>query len=271
MSFQPVVPMGGYAGWMFLKRTLPSQQAAHAQARSSVRDEAYFRERIGGIGSAQDLVADPRLLRVALTAFGLEEDLRNKAFLRKVLESSTFEPTSFVNRLADRRYRQLAEAFAFDDRIVPRNKLSGFADRILGQARERAFEAAVGQSNPDMRLALALQRDLPALARQSSSDAARWFTVLGTPSIRAVFERAFGLPASFGALDIDRQVATLKERVRTLTGDDSIAQFEQPAALEALTRRFLVVGAAGGPSSVTTANAALLLLQQSTPSRGVFR
>ena len=89
MSFSPVVPSGGYAGWTFLKRTQDRQQAALQADPVFKRDEAYFRAKIGSVTSAEQLVSDRRLLKVALGAFGLDADINNKFFLRKVLEDGT--------------------------------------------------------------------------------------------------------------------------------------------------------------------------------------
>ena len=83
MTFQPVIPFGGNAGWSFLQRTLESQQATFEKGTVLRRDVDYFRENIGNISTAADLVADRRLLNVALGAFGLDDDLPNKAFIQK--------------------------------------------------------------------------------------------------------------------------------------------------------------------------------------------
>lgn len=271
MSFQPVVPFGGYAGWRFLQRTLPAQEAAHAGSAAALRDEQYFRDSIASIESAEQLVANRRLLKVSLTAFGLQDDLANRAYLQKVLESRTSETGSFANRLSDKRYRQMAETFAFGDRTIPRTKLATFPDEILSRFRERSFEVAVGQTDETMRMALALQRDLPALARQQTSDLARWYTVLGTPSLRSVFEAAFTLPSGFGALDLDRQVDILKTRTERLTGSDSISQFSDPAAIETLTQRFFLAAEVSQIRSISSTNVALTLLQNGQASLATLR
>jgi len=78
MSFGPVIPVGGYAGWRFLQRTVEVQKERFVASAKMQRDEAYFRDRIGGISSAEELVADRRLLQIALGAFGLGEDIGNK-------------------------------------------------------------------------------------------------------------------------------------------------------------------------------------------------
>lgn len=41
-------------------------------------DEAYFRAKIGSVKTAEQLVSDRRLLKVALGAFGLEADINNR-------------------------------------------------------------------------------------------------------------------------------------------------------------------------------------------------
>ena len=243
MSFQPILPLDGYVGWRFLQKTLDQQQAAVAAAPQSVRDEAYFREKIASITSAEDLVNDRQLLSVTLTAFGLQDDLPNRAYIQKVLESPVKEEGSFINRLTDRRYKQLNAAFGFGDNYLSWNQIDpGFVDRMVQAFRDQSFEVAVGDQNDSMRLALGTQRDLADLAQQDSSELTRWFTVLGTPSLRRVFETAFMLPTGFGALDLDKQVEIMKARTEKLTGSDSIAQFTDPAVTDTLIRRFFLAG-----------------------------
>lgn len=271
MSFQPVLPLDGFVGWRFLQRTLEAQSSAHANTPTAQRDETYVRDKIGSIQTAQELVSDRRLLRVALTAFGLEDDLPNRAYIEKVLESATGEAGSFVNRLTDKRYHQLATAFGFGDGGAPRNQASGFADTLIQKFQDRSFEAAVGAQNDTMRMALALERDLGSLAAQGSSEATKWYTVLGTPSLRSVFETAFLLPSSFGTLDIDRQVEVLQERTERLTGSSSIAQFTDSANLEALTKRFMLAGQIQQFQSQSGGSSALTLLQSGQASlRGLL-
>lgn len=271
MSFQPIIPLSGYAGWKFLQRTMPQQSAAHANQTQIKRDDDYFRATIGTVTTAADLVADRRLLSVALTAFGLEDDLPNRAYVEKVLASDTYDSSSFANRLTDKRYFALARAFGFGDPAGADANRPGFADRTLVQFRDRSFERDVGAQDDTMRQALALERDLGALAAQDSSEATRWYTVLGTPSLRSVFETAFNLPSSFGTLDLDKQLEVLKERTDKLTGSPDIAQFTDPANIETLTRRFFLAKQIADIQAVSPVQTALSLLRQGQASLAAFR
>lgn len=266
MSFQPVLSSGGYAGWRLLQSTLASQTRAFNAAPAAQRDEAYVRERIGTIQTAQELIGDRRLLRVALTAFGLGEDLPNRAYIEKILQSATAEPDSFANRLTDKRYREMARAFGFGDGPVPRSQGAGFAEILIQRFQERSFEEAVGAQDEAMRLALALKRDLRGLAAQDSTEATKWFTVLGTPNLRAVFETTYLLPTSFGTLDIDRQAEILRHRTQRLTGSDSVSQFSDTATLDRLTQRFLLSGQIRDIQTQGAGNTALTLLQNGQAS-----
>jgi hypothetical protein len=261
MSFAPVVPLAGFAGWRFLERTLERQEESFAKSPAGLRDEAYFREKIGGIKTAADMVADRKLLRVALSAFGLSADLPNRAFIERVLDSDTTDRASFVNRLADKRYLELAKAFDFRGLGGPLTQNSSVINGVLQRSREMRFEEAVGAQDEQMRLALSMQRELNRIARQNSSEDTKWFTVLGTPSLRAVFETAFTLPKEFAGIDLDRQVAILKSRTERLTGESGISQFTDPARMDQLIRRFFVGSELAQVQATIPGNTALTLLQ----------
>jgi hypothetical protein len=265
VTFTPALPLGGYAGWTFLKRTYDTQTRAFQASVEIRRDEDYFRAKIGGVKTAEQLVADRRLLKVALGAYGLDADINNKYFIRKVLADGTLKDGALANRLADKQYRALSAGFGFGDFSVPRTQLSDFADKTLALYKTRRFETAVGTQNNDMRLALNVERELPALAAKTSSEAVKWFTVMGNPPLRQVFETALGVPASIGSLDLDRQLEIFQTRAEAVFGDDGVSQFAETAQMDALVRRFLLQGEVATLASARSASAgALSLMQQVT-------
>ena len=239
MSFQPIVPLSGFSGWSFLKRTMARQQVAQQAAPAQQRDEAYFRGKIGKVTTAEQLVSVKRLLRIALTAFGLEGDLNSTAFIRKVLEGGTLKEGSLANKLADKQYQKFSSAFGFGDYSVPRTKISTFPDEILSAFRARSFETAVGDQNNTYRLALNAEREVAAVAAGFSSDNAKWYTILGNQPLREVFQTALGLPKSFASIDIDQQLSVLKTRTQAAFGAETVTQFKDPARMEALVRRYI--------------------------------
>jgi hypothetical protein len=267
----PVLPMGGLAGWNFLSRTLDSQKAVAMASPAVQRETAYFRERIGSIETAQELVDDFTLMKVALGAFGLQDDQANRFFIRRVLEEGTTDRGSLANRLSDPRYKALSDAFGFGDLGGPWTRLPGFADDIIASYRDQTFDVAVGQIDPDMRLALGLSRELDRITSNFASDDARWFGVIGSPPVRAVFEKALGFPRDFAALDIDRQLAMFRARSEDLFGVSEIADFAEPALRDALRDRFLLMSEINGGGARTAAAPAVSLFAGSAGAASILQ
>lgn len=268
MSFQPVIPVGGYAGWSFLNRTREAQQQAFESSATMTRDVAYFEENIAAVQSAEDLVADRRLLRVALGAFGLDEDINNKYFLRKVLEDGTLDAGALGNRLSDKRYYEFSKAFGFGDFDTPRTVLSEFPAEISNAYKERQFEIAIGNQDQNMRLALGLDRALNEITGKDTTDDGRWYLVMGQPPLRQVFEAALGLPSSVGALDLDQQLTAFRDKANTRFGDGEVAQFADATKREDLVRLFLLRAEVQGSNATAAGNSVALSLLQNASGAG---
>jgi hypothetical protein len=271
VSFAPQIPMTGIAGWRFLQRTQASQQAAFDKGPELTREIAYFEEKIGSIKSAEDLVADRRLLKVALGAFGLEGEIDKRAFLRKILEEGTTDERAMARRLTDPAYRKLAEAFGFGDPGGARTAEAGFAAKITAAYKTRAFEAAVGEADNSMRLVMNFRREIGDLAK---GEGASWFALLGSRPLREVVEKAYGLPKEFGQLDVDRQREILRDKTSALFGKDTLAAFQDPEAVEKVITRYLArAQVEAGISPMARGAGALALLQStqgSSASMGLF-
>lgn len=261
MSFQPVVVGSGIAGWRFIERTYDVQFESFGNSAALERDTEYFKQNIGSIESAADLVSDRRLLGVALGAFGLKDDLDNRYFIQKILEDGTSADSALANRLADDRYSKFSEAFGFGPGEIRKTGDVAGMNTVLDDHKVQEFEIAVGETDDTLRIALFTQHSLVELANSGSNGDALWFKVMGTPPLRSFFEAALGLPEAFGQVDIDRQLGVFKERLEQFTGDDSIQQFRDPESLEQITNMYLArsqISETGGVNS-SGSNALILL------------
>ncbi|MEM6886505.1 MAG: DUF1217 domain-containing protein [Pseudomonadota bacterium] len=158
--FLPILPTNGIGGWQYLQRTYEDQLTVFENSPSVGRDIDYFRENIGNVTSAQDLVQDRRLLEVALGAFGLQEDIDNRFFIQKILEEGTTAQDSLANRFSDTRYREFSQAFSFGVGETSRIRSPDFLTEVLDGYKANSFEAAVGEQDEDMRIALYARRVL---------------------------------------------------------------------------------------------------------------
>jgi hypothetical protein len=267
---QPVLPLTGVAGWAYLKRTLASQRESYAQSSAVRRETDYFREKIGTIGSAKELVADRRLLAVALDAYGLGDEIDKRAFIEKALTEGTENPSALAARLSDQRYRAFVKDFGFGDAQGAQTGRDGFADAVLARHRVRSFEKAVGETDESMRLALNFDREMASLSASGVSDQAGWFRVLGEPPLRKVLEGAFNLPAEFSQIPVERQVDVLKARTRRALGG-GFESFADPAKRETTLRRFLVREDLGQSTVANSARLTALSMLQAIPRASLNR
>ena len=262
MSFQPVIPLGGAAGWAFLQRTRAAQQRAFDASPEVQRDTAYFAKKIGDVETSADLVDDRQLLRVALGAFGLDDDINNTYFIKKVLDDGTLDPSDLANKLSDKRYLEFSKAFGFGDYEIPRTQISDFGADLSAAYRQKQFEIAVGQQDETMRLAMTVDHGLSDIVEGSGSDDTKWYKIMGNPPLRKVFEMAFGLPTAFGALDLDQQLSTFRDKADRYLGTSSVDQFADKDKTDELTRLFLVRSQiASGSASMSGGAIALTLLR----------
>lgn len=231
-----VVGSGGLPGWQSLKANEARHLATVARDPVVQRSTAYYQEKIGQVTNAADLVKDYRLLQVALGAFGLEDDARNKAFIEKVLESDPSDSLSLVNRLSDKRYLRLAAAFGFGE-LQADQKLS--PEHITESYVQRIFEKRVGEGDENLRLALNARRDMKQFLERDSSNNTMWFEVIGNPPLRKVFDGAFGFGSAYGKLSIDRQLEEYKNASERFLGTSDIRTLATDAEIDNLVRHYL--------------------------------
>lgn len=261
MSYSPVIPVSGYAGWVFLNKTKEQQQAAFVASAGLQHNKTYFREKIANIKTADELVSDRRLMAIALGAFGLDEDINNKFFIRKILEEGTLDSSSLANKLSDKRYKELSSAFGFGDFSVPRTVLSDFPEEILQKYEQKQFEIAVGDVDESMRLAMNAQNELPEIANSTASENAKWFKIIGSAPLSLFFQGALGLPKSIGALDVDQQVSIYMDKTKQKLGVNSLAELSNPESLEKAVKTFLLRSQVAQMSIPNNRTVALQLLQ----------
>lgn len=262
MPFPPAVPFTGLAGLRFLDRTYQRQFELFSSSPEIERRVDYFMQKAGEVRSLDDLMGDRRLLTVVLGAFGLDEDIGKRAFIRKVLEEGTVDSQAFANRLVEPAYRQMSKALGFGD-------VGGYLfqqetrQRIVDDYRTRQFEREVGESDLDLRLAMNFRREAVRIVEEGGTERTMWLKLLGSQPLRSVVEGALGLNAGFATLDLDRQVDEIGDRSRQLLGGDDPAALAEPAVMDAFVERFLLNAqlANGQVSSTTRGLTALTVLQ----------
>ena len=237
--YQPVLISSGLVGWQFLQRTYDQQLSTFSESAVLKRDTDYFTENIASVTSAEELVSDRRLLTVALGAFGLSDDINNSFFVQKMLSDGTTADDALANRFTDSRYRDFSAAFGLGPGEIRGSLSPDFAEDIVAKFQANQFEIETGNQDETMRIALFGERTLPDLVQEDSSDASKWFSIMGQPPLRTMFETAWGLPSAFGQVDIDQQLSVFQERAERVLGVTSPSEFAEPETLDRLVTTYL--------------------------------
>ena len=259
MSFSPVLPTNGISGWMFLNRTLDAQTRAFNGSAVHQRDIDYFKKKLPKIMSIEELVDNRRLLRVALGSVGLGADIKNNAFIKKVIASDLENPKSLANRLSDMRYKRLASAFGVLGNEKPINLQS--IDQAADKYLRISFEAALGKKDNAMRLALYAKRELAELASEKNSEKTKFYKILGTPQLRELFEIYLRLPKGFGRLDLEKQVDVFQRKINSRLGFDSISKFREIKNQNKLIEGYLLQSQLATSAAMTSQAISLMLLR----------
>lgn len=260
--FQPVIPISGLGGWRFLQETYDSQFKAFSQSVELQRDVDYFRENIGTIETAEQLVGNRRLLTVALGAFSLQDDINSQYFIKKILEEGSVNDDALANRFSDPRYAEMSQAFGFGPGEFLKVGEPEFVEAIVERYERIEFEVAAGEQDETMRYALYAEREMGLLADEDMSNDAKWYTLMSEAPLRSMFETALNLPTEFGQIDLEQQLGVFKDRAKKAFGSDDLSIFSDPALVQDLITKYVVRDQLAQFNSSYSSNAIALTLLQ---------
>lgn len=251
-----------------MKASEETQTQIFDRSPDIAQEVEYFSENITSVTSLDDLMSDRKLLKVALGAFNLADEIDKGAYVRKILEEGTTSNEAFAVRLNNSDYLKMAEMFSNEDGVI--SITTEQAASMVEDYKGLSYEAAVGEVDNSMRLALNFERAMSELANGGHSEAGGWFKAMGSTPLRTVLEGAFNLPTGFDQLDIDRQKDVLADNANRLFGGKSVEVFKDPEVIDAAIRRYLLTEQINaGPSASTPGYAAISILNNGLGSDGI--
>ena len=182
----------------------------------------YYAANIGKVASISDLVDNYRLLSYALTAYGLGDQVNNKALVTQVLEGGVSNPKALANTLSNPNWAKFAKAFDFVGSGASSVSTASAVSTTETNYDEQALESQEGQQDVGVQLALYFQRVAPTI---SSS-----YNVLGDSNLLEAFQTIFGVTLnSYGSIDANAAIVSRMMPMSDLT---------DPTKLKQLTERF---------------------------------
>ncbi|MEO9653039.1 MAG: DUF1217 domain-containing protein [Roseobacter sp.] len=210
--------------------------------------------------TSDDLISDRTLVDAAFELLGIPQTVAARDLAKRVLDSDPTDEQSFANLFPDDRYSALGDLFTFETEQTERTYPEGFVDQVVRNYLDRQFEIQVGDVDPDMRIALSLERELTQVVGASDSIDAQWYSVMASTPLRAVFESAFRLPSQFGSIDVDQQLGILKDRSEQFFGTADVSEYLETETLDTLRQNYLTTQAVETGTQTSGASIASIIL-----------
>ncbi len=208
---------------------------------------AAFTAAVTSAKSVDQLLANPAVMKVFLTANGLADQSAYTALATKALTSDLKDPTSLANVLTDTRWKSVATTYNF-----AAGGLSVIQNPTTIATLTQAYAQSVWQqsqdaSTPGMSSALAF--------RSTASTITSVDQILGNSTMRNVVTTALGLPKQIAFQSLNAQEKAISSRL-------DITQFKDPKFVESFVQRFLIANSASTSTSSTPDMTSLAIQSQ---------
>ncbi|MCA8901808.1 MAG: DUF1217 domain-containing protein [Hyphomonas sp.] len=257
--FQPVIPQSGIGGWRFLEATYDRQLESHSKSAQIRQDREYLVEKFAKPMTVDEFLDDTRLVRVTMTAFDLGGEEWKKGFIRKVLTEVADPDSTFLPRLNNPKYTEFANAMLplLGEIRLSEEKTVELADKF----ELASFEAAVGEVDDTMRLALNYKSEIGSIVGSGAEEKTVMYRILGDIPIRTMLERAVNLPTDIRKLDVDKQAEIFTEKLKSAFGITRLSDMADPKIIDkAILRYHAMESIQQSVASTSSASAALTLL-----------
>jgi poly-D-alanine transfer protein DltD len=229
--------------YKIMTRDLPRTINRLSSEPQIAREVKNYREQIGKVKSIDDFLQNRDVYNFAMTAFGLKDMIYAKGLIKKVLTDGTDNPAAFSVRMADPRFRELAEAFNFKRYGTSTTAFDRTQQGTVERFLRSNLEERAGQENEALRLALHFERKAPELLSN--------FSILADRAMLTVVRTALGLPDSFSSQDLEKQAKQIGERV-------NVADFKDSKKRGAFIERFLTLHSVKNSNPLSDAGVSIL-------------
>jgi hypothetical protein len=224
----------------------------HATAKQPdvQRAIAKFTAAVQGATSVQQLLANPAVAQVLLTANGLADQLPYTALATKALTSDLSDPNSLINKLSDTRWKTVAQTYDFANKGLSVIKQPQVISTIANAYAEVVWRQSLDATTPGLSNALTF--------RQEASGITSVDQILGDPTMRTVVTTALDIPQQIAFQPLEAQEKAISVRL-------DLTKFQDPQFVESFTQRYLLAAsqAASTGNSDTTQSLSALAVQSS--------
>ncbi len=206
---------------------------------------SQFTTAVGKATSVQQLLSNPAVLQVLLTANGLGDQTQYTALAQKALTSNVNDANSLVNQLSDTRWKTVAQTYDFASKGLSVIQSPQVISTIANAYAEVTWRNSLDATTPGLSNALTF--------RQEASGITSVDQILGDSVLRTVVTTALGIPEQIAFQPLEAQEKAISSQL-------NISQFQDPQFVETFAQRYLL-GAGQASSASTTTDLTSLAVQ----------
>lgn len=223
-----------------------------AKSPAVQRDIADFTKAVQNAKSVKQLLSNPTVLKVLLTANGLGSDASYPALAQKALMSNPADPSSLANQLASTNSQWLSTAQIYQ-----------FATKGLAVIQSAKAVSTIANGYAEVLWRQSLDQQTPGLSDalyflQNAKNFTNATQILGDSVMRSVVTTALGIPKQ-----IAYQSLTTQEKAITTRLD--ISKLQNSQFRQSFADRFLAVTQAANQSARGSSSNIFALAAQANP------
>jgi hypothetical protein len=209
-----------------------------------------FTAGVNGAKTVQELLANPAVMQVLLTAGGLSDQIPYTALASKALQSQLSDPKSLANTLSDTRWKQVVQTYDFANKGLSVIKQPAVLGTIANAYAEVTWRKSLDAKTPGLSNALAFRKEASTITSVDQ--------ILGDPVMRNVVTIALGIPLQIAFQPLEAQEKAVSARL-------DINKFKDPKFVESFVQRYLIAANNNATDTTTTPD----LLSLAVQSRGL--
>lgn len=202
--------------------------AAESHTPQVQRDIAAFKKAVNGATSAKQLLQNPSVLKVLLTANGLGSQLGFPALAQKALLSNPSDPNGLANQLSSTNSQWLSTAQIYQ-----------FATKGLSIIEKPQSISTLTNAYAEVLWRQSLDKQTPGLSNalyfiQNAQKFTNATQILGDSVMRSVVTTSLGIPKQIAFQPLTAQVQAITSRL-------DISKFQNKQFVQSFADRFLAV------------------------------
>jgi hypothetical protein len=205
-----------------------------------------FTAAIGSAKTVKQLLANPAVMRVLLTANGLADQIPYTALAQKTLQSNASDPKSLANKLTDTRWKPVVQTYDFANKGLSVIQDPKVISTLVSAYAEVTWRHSLDAATPGLSNALTFRSEASKITSVDQ--------ILGDPLMRKVVTTALGIPLEIAFQPLGAQEKAISTRL-------DISKFKEPKFIDSFVQRYLLAANTDATSISATPDINALAVQ----------